>query len=161
MTHHNNRKGFSMNGFYMHPRRIFELYISKPEYLAVCEVLLYKARFAASVEGGVRMKPGQLLIRQSEIADICSITVSQVRSALESFRRDGGITMEKHGRKGVLITLLPPFAVSGEQKANAAVRKEYKKNINPEPDSDASYDIRRAEERARQQVPKLKKRERR
>ena len=153
-----------MNGFYFHPRRVFELYISRPVYLAVCEVLLYNARFAPACQDGVQIKPGQLLIKKSEIADICGISLSQVRSALDCFVRDGGIAVTSCGKKGILITILPPFSAVSENKPKpsySTYKKEpysRKSNDTYTPDPNASYDLKRAEERARQQVPKLRKR---
>ena len=144
-----------MNGFYFHPRWVFERYVSRPAYLAVAGVLLYNARFTSIVAEGVQLSPGQLLIKKTDIADTCGITLSQVRSALDCFVRDGGITVQSHGKRGVLITLLPPFRAEYERKNN------YKKPQAREntPDPGASYDLMRAEQRARQTVPKLRKRE--
>lgn len=144
-----------MNGFYFHPRRVFEMYASRPTYLAVAGALLYNARFTATVEKGVSLAPGQMLITYSEIADTCGITLSQVRSALDCFVRDGGITVQGQGRRGVLITLLEPFRAEYEKKSNykKASARDYTRDLN------ASYDILRAEQRARQQVPKLRKRQ--
>ena len=148
-----------MNGFYFHPRRVFEMYISRPVYLAVVEVLLYHARFSGSTENGIRISAGQLLIKKSEIADICGVTLSQVRTALDCFVKDGGITVENCGRKGVLITLLPPFRGDNEKKPGTAYRRSSppQRSDTYTPDPGASYDLKRAEERARKQVPKLKK----
>ena len=144
-----------MNGFYFHPRWVFERYVSRPSYLAVAGVLLYYARFTSTVENGVQLAPGQLLIKYSDISDMCGITLSQVRSALDCFVRDGGITVQSMGRKGMLITLLEPFRAEYERKSN--YRKPQHCDCIPAPD--ASYDLKRAELRARQTVPKLRKRE--
>ena len=101
-----------------------------------------------------------------DIARICALTVSQVRTALKLITDDGGISTENMGRKGMLITLLPAFSCEGERLHRGDKRDSfsYRKNTVPKPeitpDPGASYDLKRAEERARQQVPKLKKKER-
>ena len=149
-----------MNGFYCHPRRVFEQYISRPEYFAVAGVLLYNARFTSAVENGIRLSPGQLLIKLADIADMCGITVSQVRSALDCFIRDGGIKTQSCGKRGLLITLLAPFCAQPEKRSSYQGGSYSKKQADTyTPDPNASYDLKRAEERARQQVPKIKKRD--
>ena len=151
-----------MKGYYLHSRKIFELYISRPEYLAVCEVILYNARFVPSVENGVEVKAGQVLIKIEEIADICRVSISQVRSALKRFALDGGITTQNMGKKGILITLLPEFSCVEKESPVKANTNTYRpasyKKYSPAPATSATYDIARAEELSRTRVPKLEKR---
>ena len=159
-----------MNGYYLHSRKIFELYISRPTVLAVCEMILYSVRYTPCIQDGVRVGRGQCLLKYEEISELCGITVSQVRTAIKRFVDDGGITAENMGKKGMLITLLPAFSCEGERKTFAdggsggtygAYKKRHGRNAPlPVPDPDASYDIRRAEERARKHIPALRKRER-
>ena len=147
-----------MKGYYLHSRRIFELYISRPEYLAVCEVILYNARFVPADVNGVSVGAGQVLMKIEEIAETCNVTVSQVRSALRRFTQDKGITTQNMGKKGMLITLLPEFAATEREAVPKTVNTyrpaAYKKPAYT-PCATATYDIARAEERARTPVPKL------
>jgi len=156
-----------MNGYYLHSRRIFELYIGKPQMFLVCEVILFNARYNSAVVNGIRVNPGQCLMKYEEIAEVSGVSLSAVRTAIRRFVADGGIRTENMGKKGLLITLLPPFSCEGE-RVKAREKKENsprhgkasgKKPV-PTPDPDASYDIERAEARAREKVPVFKKRER-
>ena len=153
-----------MNGYYLHSRRIYELYIRKPQVLAVCEVILYSLRYKTCVQNGITVNSGQCLMTIQEIAEICGLTVSQVRTALKTITADGGISTENMGKKGILITLLSAFSCESEKhwqnrkKESYSYGKNTKQSQSLTPDPDASYDLKRAEERARQQVPKLKKR---
>ncbi len=156
-----------MNGYYLHSRRIFELYIGKPQMFLVCEVILFNARYNSAVVNGIRVNPGQCLMKYEEIAEVSGVSLSAVRTAIRRFVADGGIRTENMGKKGLLITLLPPFSCEGE-RGKARAKKENsprhgkasgKKPV-PTPDPDASYDIERAEARAREKVPVFKKRER-
>lgn len=153
-----------MNGYYLHSRKIFELYIRKPKALAVCEIILYSVRYKTCVQKGITVNSGQCLMTIQEIAAISGLSVSQVRTAIKLITDDGGISTENMGRKGILITLLPAFSCEAERMKPREKREShtYGKNAWQKPivtpDPNASYDIRRAEERARQQVPKLKKR---
>ncbi len=156
-----------MNGYYLHSRKIFELYISKPQMLLVCEVILFNARYNTAVVNGITVKPGQCLMKYEEIAEVSGVSLSGVRTALKRFVSDGGISTENMGRNGLLITLLPPFSCDGE-RVKAKEKKDYKaQKTNASggrgvsaPDPDASYDIARAEARAREKVPVFKKKER-
>ena len=156
-----------MNGFYFHPRVVFELYIKLPRLLTVCEVILFNARYNTAVVNGITVKPGQCLMKYEEIAEASGVSLSAVRTALKRFTADGGITTENMGRNGILITLLPLFSCDGE-RVKAKERKENSprygkeggKRSVPVPDPDASYDIARAEARAREKVPTLRKRDR-
>jgi len=142
---------------------VFELYINNPQILAVCEVILFNARFNSAVVNGIRVEPGQCLMTLDGIAKTCGVTVNQVRNALRHFIADGGIKTENKGKRGILITLLPPFSCEAE-KAKAQenrpsyTKSTYKKMPELRPDPDASYDLVRAEQRARSRVPELKKR---
>ncbi len=157
-----------MNGYYLHSRKVFELYINKPYVLAVCEMILYSVRYNPRTEDGIQVGKGQCLLKYEDISRLCGITVSQVRTAIKRFVADGGITAENMGRKGMLITLLPAFSCEGagsistdsRSPTGGYTRNTYSKKPQAkyEPDPDASYDIRRAEEWARSHVPVLKKR---
>ncbi len=155
-----------MNGFYFHPRAVLELYIKNPQLLAVCEVILCNARYNTAVVNEVTVNTGQCLMKYEELAKMCGVTVGQVRTALRRFVADGGISIENKGRKGILITLLPPFSCEAEKRAAQGNRESrpvytkgtYKNKPDSVPDKNASYDLARAEERARSRVPELKKR---
>ena len=155
-----------MNGFYFHPRTVFELYIKSPTVLAVCEVVLFNARYNTAVVNGITVKSGQCLMKLEDIAEISGVSLSQVRTAIRRFVADGGISTENMGRRGLLITLLPPFSCEGERvkakekKAQGSYPKKTDTGKNITPDPDASYDLARAEARARAKVPEFKKRER-
>lgn len=147
-----------MNGFYFHPRAVFELYIKSPALLAVCEVVLFNARYNTAVVNGITVKSGQCLMTLDDIAEISGVSLSQVRTAIKRFVADGGIRTENMGRKGILITLLPAFSCEGE-RVKAKEKKEsytYGKNTwqKPKitPDPNASYDLARAEARAKAKV---------
>lgn len=164
-----------MSGYYLHSRKIFELYINKPYVLAVCEVILYSVRYLPRTQEGIEVGKGQCLLKYDDIAEMCGITVSQVRTAIKRFVTDGGITTENMGKKGMLITLLPAFSCDGEKSStrekrtapgsgysrntyyNKSAYREKPKDIY-EPDPNASYDLKRAEEWAKTHVPVLKKR---
>ena len=154
-----------MSGYYLHSRRAFELYIGRPQLLLVLEYILYSVRYVACVQDEIPIAPGQCLLKYEELARGCSVSVSQVRTALKHFVTDGGISIEGKGRRGILITLLPPFSCEGagsRAREKAAERPKpsgntYKRTA-PQPDPDASYDLVRAEERARSRPPVLKKR---
>lgn len=154
-----------MNGYYLHSRKIFELYIGKPQMLLVCEVILYNARYNTAVVNGITVKPGQCLMKYEELAGVSGLSVSAVRTAIRRFVSDGGIRTENMGRNGILITLLPPFSCEGE-RVKAKEKKDYSPRYGkesgkkPVSDPDASYDIARAEERAKSKVPVFKKKER-
>ena len=155
-----------MNGYYLHSRKIFELYIGKPQMFLVCEVILFNARYNTAVVNGIRVNPGQCLMKYEEIAEISGVSLSAVRTALKRFVADGGISTENKGKNGILITLLPPFSCEGERvkarekKGSKPVFQKGNNKKPPVPDPDASYDIARADARARATVPVLKKRDR-
>lgn len=155
-----------MNGYYLHSRKIFELYISRPTVLAVCEMILYSVRYTPCIQDGVSVGRGQCLLKYEEISELCGITVSQVRTAIKRFVDDGGITAENMGKKGMLITLLPSFSCEGERRSFGGTggstyqKRAVRESAPLTPDPDASYDIKRAEEWARSHVPALRKRAR-
>ena len=102
-----------------------------------------------------------------EIAQTGGVSVNQVRTALRHFVADGGITTENMGRKGILITLEPLFSCEEQRDRakenkgpNTYSRKYERQKSEPTPDPNASYDLLRAEARAKAQVPKIRKRER-
>ena len=156
-----------MNGFYFHPRAVFELYIKSPAVLAVCEVILFNARYNTAMINGITVKSGQCLMKLEDIAEISGVSLSQVRTAIKRFVADGGITTENMGRRGILITLLPPFSCEGERVKARDSREQgtYPKRTDNKqkkitPDPNASYDLARAEAKAKASVPEFKKRER-
>ena len=155
-----------MNGYYLHSRKIFELYISKPQLFLVCEVILYSVRYTSYVCDGITVKSGQCLMKLEDIAEISGVSLSQVRTAIKRFVADGGISTENMGRRGLLITLLPPFSCEGERvkakekKAQGSYPKKTDNKPDITPDPNASYDLARAEARAKAKVPEFKKRER-
>ena len=156
-----------MNGYYLHSRKIFELYISKPQLFLVCEVILYSVRYTSYVCDGITVKSGQCLMKLEDIAEISGVSLSQVRTAIKRFVADGGITTENMGRRGILITLLPPFSCEGERVKARDSREQgtYPKRTDNKqkkitPDPNASYDLARAEAKAKAQVPEFKKRDR-
>ena len=155
-----------MNGFYFHPRAVFEMYIKSPTVLAVCEVVLFNARYNTAVVNGITVKSGQCLMKLEDIAEISGVSLSQVRTAIKRFVADGGISTENMGKKGLLITLLPPFSCEGERvkakekKGQGSYPKKTDNKPDITPDPNASYDLARAEARAKAKVPEFKKRER-
>ena len=156
-----------MNGYFLHPRCVIELYIKKPSVLAVCEAVLFSTRYKACVQKGIEVGGGQCLMTLQELSDMCAVSISQVRTALKTMADDGGIRLENMGKCGILITLLPAFSCEDENRrapsgrGNGGYGKSTYKKSQPQPDPDASYDLARAEARAKAGVPKLQKRKRR
>lgn len=141
------------------------MYSSNMQYLFVCETLLYNARFKPSVVNGITLREGQMLFKTEELARLCNMSVGQIRRALKKFSDDGGIATENMGKNGLIITLLPPFfyKAEGHKKYDGYKNNRSKKNTyknGTEQKNEVSYDLKRAEERARQGVPKLVKRKR-
>ena len=104
-----------MKSYYLHPRWVYESYSHNKDLLFAFETIIYLTRFSPAVISGVRVNTGQLLIRTKELARRCNMTHSQMRTCLKRFTLDGGITTEQIGKKGLLITVLPPF-VTGEKE---------------------------------------------
>lgn len=156
-----------MSGYYLHSRKVFELYMGNPQLLSVCEVILYSVRYNSCVQDGIPVGAGQCLMTLQEIAQTGGVSVNQVRTALRHFVADGGITTENMGRKGILITLEPLFSCEEQRNRakenkgrNTYSRKNERQKSEPTPDPNASYDLLRAEARAKAHVPKIRKRER-
>lgn len=102
-----------MKAYYLHPRRIYEIYAHNKDMLFAYETIVYHARFTPATVSGINVKAGQLLITTAELADLCKTNKHTMRYILKRFTADGGIRTENCGKNGILITLLSPF-ITGE-----------------------------------------------
>ena len=160
-----------LESYYIHPRKIYEMYSSDKDMIYLYETLRYYARYVPCVINGTKVESGQLLITMKDLSEMCSVSVAQLRRMLGVFSDNGGITTENLGKKGILITLQPAFIDGGrgkERKKENTYQKnrtlgncQKEKNAPSEKASEPSYDLARAEERARMTVPRVKKREKR
>lgn len=106
-----------MKSYYLHPRWVYESYGCNKDLLYAFETLIYLTRFSPGIISGVKVNQGQLLIRTKELAEKCKMSHSQMRTCLKRFTLDGGITTEQIGKKGLLITVLPPFVTGDNSNA--------------------------------------------
>lgn len=104
-----------MKSYYLHPRWVYENYGNNKDMLYAYETIAYNTRFSAGMVSGIRVEAGQLLTTTEKLAEMCKMNINSMRYALKRFSADGGLSVENYGKKGILITLLPPF-ITGECK---------------------------------------------
>lgn len=90
---------------------------------------------------------------EETITNTAKFSISYMHKVLSAWHKKGIDTPEKAAEEKTR------FIREKEQAALERSTGKKKKNPEPTPDPNASYDIRRAEERARTSVPKVKKRE--
>ncbi len=145
----------------------------KPALLQVWMYLNKQARYVRTVQDGIEILPGQLLLTAAEVAQACRLQEDNVRYAFSCLEKRKLIRRENIRNRYSLITLLDPSEKqtknterSAPQPARVAPQPP-KPTPPPKPQYDrnglantASYDLEAAEKRARESVPTLTKRKR-
>lgn len=116
-----------MSGFF----RIYRAHMrpevfTNPAMLQVWIYLSMHARFKATVEDGIEILPGQVLLSAGEIASECHMTQDSVRHYLLRFEKLGMINRQSIRNRYTLITILEPDEESTAAAAKPAVCKHKK-----------------------------------
>ena len=169
--------------FKVYREQVNDALLQNPVMLQVWIFLCRQARYQPTVQDGIELQPGQLLISEKEIAQVCNQTPDKVKYILRCLIQQNLIRRDNIRYRCSLITILTPDEPSEPQTEPAftpapkptvttppapPVKYPARKQNGPSPavlkqdlpDTPASYDLERAEYLARTTVPKVKKRKR-
>ncbi len=93
-----------------------------PAVLYVWIFLCEQARFKATVQDGIEIHPGQVLISASEIGRNCRLKEGRVRYILGNLEKNGLIRRQNIRNRYSLITVLDPSAQNDVQDTNDAAQ---------------------------------------